>query len=430
MTPTTVCVVGGGPAGMMLGLLLARANVRVVVVEKHADFLRDFRGDTVHPSTLELLDELGIGERFAALPHSRMTKIKFPAGDDTFVFGDLSRLKIKYPYIAMVPQWDFLDMLADVAQREATFDLWMNTECIDLLWHNGAVAGIRYRGQDGKTGELRATLTVAADGRWSTVRQASGLCPKEFTVPFDAWWFRLDKPAHETNRNALTSVMRDRQFVGIIPRPDSVQVAYLARKGTDTQLRAAGVSAFRERLRTLFPQAGAQIDKLKSMDDVKFLDVRLNRLPVWHRDGVLCIGDAAHAMSPIGGVGINLAVQDAVAAATLLAQPLKEGTLNNRTLAHVQTRRRLPTVVTQLLQRLLHAAVIEPVMAGKRDIPPVPLTQLLRRVPALSAIPAYLVGVGLRPEHTPHWARRQPQSSPRPKNHGTSPNSQDYMSRE
>ncbi|MQA61145.1 MAG: FAD-dependent oxidoreductase [Actinophytocola sp.] len=402
---TTVAITGGGPAGMVLGLLLARAGIEVTVLEKHGDFLRDFRGDTVHPSTLQLLDELGLGEKFAALPQSKLGEIEFPFGEnESLVVGEFARLRVAHPYIAMVPQWDFLGLLADAASTEPTFTLRMNTEVTGLVQESGAVRGVRYRTSDGQTGELRAELTVAADGRWSLARAEVGFEPKEFPVPIDTWWFRL--PRTSEGMGAIAPTMGEGQAGVVIPREGYLQIAYLARKGRDAELRSEGVARFRERIARLWPGLAERVDAIKSMDDVKHLDVRLNRLNRWHTDGLLLIGDAAHAMSPIGGVGINLAVQDAVAAARLLAEPLRRGTMTPRVLARVRARRRLPTVAVQTLQRLLHRVVIAPVISGKRVGPPKAMAFLLRRAPFLRFVPAYLIGVGIRPEHAPEFARR------------------------
>lgn len=403
---TTCAIIGGGPAGIMLGLLLARGGVEVTVLEKHGDFLRDFRGDTVHPATLRLLDELGLGAEFASLPQSNLDQIAFPTPDGgQLVFGDLTRLRVDHPYIAMVPQWDLLDLLADAAHDEPSFTLRMNTEVTGMLRDGGTVTGVRLREPDGTASELRADLTVAADGRASIARDGGALPAVEYPVPFDAWWLRLPRHADD-GVAALAPAMRAKHVAVVIPREGYYQIAYLGPKGTDAELRAAGIEAFRQRLAELLPWLSDRVDALESMDDVKVLDVRLNRLRRWHQPGLLCIGDAAHAMSPIGGVGINLAVQDAVAAARLLAGPLRRHRACATELAKVRARRRLPTVLVQGLQRLLHRVVIKAVMDGRRDGPPEPVIRLLRRVPQLSIVPAYLLGVGLRPERAPEFARR------------------------
>ena len=411
---TTCLVVGGGPAGMVLGLLLARAGVEVSVLEKHADFLRDFRGDTVHPSTLQLLDELGLGERFAALPQSQLREVAFPLGGGRrIVVADLRRLKVRYPYVAMVPQWDLLNLLAGTAAEEPSFTLRMRTEVTDLVREAGRVRGVRYHTADGATGDIQADLTVACDGRWSIARRQADLRPREFPVPIDAWWFRL--PRHERdNVSALMPQAAKGRFAVVIPRPEHLQIAYIGRKGADPQLRADGIESFRRNIVELIPWVADRIDELRSMDDVKYLDVRLNRLSRWHVDGLLCIGDAAHAMSPVGGVGINLAVQDAVAAATLLAEPLLTGSLSPATLGRVRTRRLLPTILVQSMQRIMHRAVVAPIVEGRRMGPPGPVLNLVTQLPQLSYIPAYLIGVGFRPEHAPAFARRpQPASAGR-----------------
>jgi 2-polyprenyl-6-methoxyphenol hydroxylase-like FAD-dependent oxidoreductase len=407
MTERTTCVVvGAGPAGMVLGLLLARAGVAVTVLEKHGDFLRDFRGDTVHPSTLQLLDELGLGERFAELPHSRLDEVAFPIGaDGSVVIADFRRLKVRYPYIAMVPQWDLLNLLAAAAQEEPSFVLRMNTEVTGLVRDATTVQGVRYRTPDGASGEIRADLTVACDGRWSIARQQADLRPKEFPVPIDAWWFRLPRTPDD-RLTALTPRAGKGRFAIVIPRENFLQIAYIGKKGTDAQLRARGIESFRRDIAELMPELTDRVGALESMDDVKHLDVRLNRLNRWHVDGLLCIGDAAHAMSPVGGVGINLAVQDAVAAATLLAEPLRTGAVTPALLAAVRSRRLLPTILVQALQRALHRALVAPIVEGRRMGPPKPVLAFLRRVPRASFVPAYLIGVGLRPEHAPPFARR------------------------
>ncbi|MEB3022097.1 FAD-dependent oxidoreductase [[Mycobacterium] crassicus] len=402
MTDSTDCaIVGGGPAGMVLGLLLARAGVRVTLLEKHPDFLRDFRGDTVHPTTLRLLGELGLWDRFSTLAHSQIHQVTLDVAGRSVTMVDFGRLRRQpYPYVAMVPQWDLLNLLAESAQSEPTFTLRMSTEVTGLVHENGRVVGVSYRGPDGP-GELRAGLTVACDGRTSVARQEAGLSAREFPVNFDVWWFRL--PNSGDAQPTLLPRLGSGRAAIMIPREGYFQVAYLGSKGGDAALRARGIEAFRREVLELIPEA--DVSALRSLDDVKHLDVRVNRLRHWSVDGLLCIGDAAHAMSPVGGVGINLAVQDAVAAATILAEPLRRGHVTQRDLAGVQRRRAFPTVVTQSAQRVLHRG-LTPILRGKDLNPPASLGVVMAKLPWLAAIPAYFVGVGVRPERAPAFARR------------------------
>jgi len=402
MPETTTCVIaGGGPAGMVLGLLLARAGVEVTLLEKHADFLRDFRGDTVHPSTLRLIDDLGLWDEFSAVPQSRIDHLGIDVDGRQVTLVDLRRLHQPHPYIAMVPQWDLLTLLAEAAQAEPTFTLRMSTEVTGLLREGDRVTGVRYRGPDGE-GELTADLTVACDGRTSTVRRESGLPVREWPVPFDVWWFRLPRDA-DAEYSLVPRIEPGRVLI-MIPREGYFQIAYLIPKGSDERLRARGLEVLRDEVAALVPEADAS--HLSSWDDVKLLDVKLNRLKRWHTDGLLCIGDAAHAMSPMGGVGINLAVQDAVGAATLLAEPLRRWHLRNADLAAVRRRRLPAAAITQGLQRIMHRRLVVPVFAGADGKPPAVFVALLQKLPWLTAIPARVIGVGVRPERAPSYARR------------------------
>ena len=413
---TTCIVVGGGPAGMVAALLLARGGVEVTVLEKHADFLRDFRGDTVHPSTLRLLDELGLFEQFDALPHTKLEGwgVDLPDGRKAPVI-DFTRLRLPHRYIAMVPQWDLLDLLAEAGRQEPTFTLRMSHDVTGLLYESGRVVGVRYDSPDGP-GELRADLTIACDGRWSLCRREGGLVPREYPVDADIWWFRL--PTADGVGDTLLPRFKDGLFLGIIPRQGYLQTGYFLHKGADAQLRARGIEALRRDIVTAIPELSEAVNGLESMDDVKLLEIRLNRLRRWYTNGLLCIGDAAHAMSPAGGVGINLAVQDAVAAARLLAAPLRDHRVTAKDLAAVQRRREFPTAVIQTLQRFLHAMMARAIDSGKTPAPN-KLMRVLARFPQLSAIPAYLMGVGVRPEHAPEFARRVPQPvSPNPSEKG------------
>jgi 2-polyprenyl-6-methoxyphenol hydroxylase-like FAD-dependent oxidoreductase len=398
---TTCAIVGGGPAGMVLGLLLARAGVEVTLLEKHADFLRDFRGDTVHPSTLRLLDELGLWDRFAQLPQSRVEAASLTVGGEPLTLVDFRRLREPHPYIAMVPQWDLLNLLAEAARAEPTFTLLMRHEALGLVYDDGRVAGVRYRGPEGE-GELRADLTVAGDGRWSVLRRQAGLPVREWPVPFDVWWFRL--PRDSSAQYSLIPRTAPGRVLIMIPREGYFQIAYMIPKGTDAELRSRGLPAFRDEVAGLVPEA--DVTGLTSWDDVKFLDVQLNRLTRWYAPGLLCIGDAAHAMSPVGGVGINVAVQDAVGAATLLAEPLRRGVVTEKDLAAVQRRRMPAAALIQAVQRLLHRRLMGPILGGQSADPPAALVKVLHRLPWLAVIPAYVVGVGIRSEHAPAFARR------------------------
>jgi len=400
---------------MMLGLLLARAGVDVTVLEKHRDFLDDFRGDTVHPATLDLLDDLGLGDRFAALPRSQVTEVVLPdergglqrIGD----FGLLGRLGVRHPYMTIVPQWDLLELLAAAGRGEPTFRLRMGTEATSVVRAHGRVVGVRYRTAAGAgahgEGEIRADLTVACDGRHSVLRAASGLPVSEFQVPFDTWWFRLSRREGEQS-GVLTRKAGRGRFAVVIPRQDYFQVGYVAPKGIDGQLRARGIAAFRDDVAELLPEYADRVGELVSMDDVKHLDVQLNRLRRWHVDGLLCIGDAAHAMSPVGGMGVNLAVQDAVATATLLAEPLRRGEVGVKHLARVRRRRLPATWLVQALQRIMHADLAGPLRTGTLAGPPGPMVTAIRRFPALQVVPVYLIGVGFRPERAPAFAHRLP----------------------
>ena len=401
MAEVDCCIAGGGPAGMMLGLLLARQGRSVVVLEKHGDFLRDFRGDTVHPSTLRLLDELGLAEEFLRLPHQQVTKLGVTTDEGTYVLADFARLPGKFPFLALVPQWDLLDFLADRARRYPDFEVRMDAEVVGLLRENGRVTGVRWRTPGGGERDVRAQLTVAADGRDSTLRGEAGLRLRAFGAPMDVLWFRLPKAGAGSGSSfgGAGRITRGRMLVRI-DRGDYWQCAYLVTKGGFAALQTAGFPAFRSDLARLLPE-GIEPGTLRDWDDVRVLSVRVDRLTRWHLPGLLLIGDAAHAMSPIGGVGINLAVQDAAAAARLVAGPLGEGMVPPGILSRVRRRRLVPTVVTQLVQRQIQTRVLSRILTGDRPVGTPRVLWLLDRYPVLQGLPAWAVGMGILPEHAP-----------------------------
>jgi len=396
-TISTSCVIsGGGPAGLMCGYLLARAGVDVTVLEKHADFLRDFRGDTVHPSTMQVLHEVGLLERFLQLPHAKIRQVTLDFGDRRYAIGDFARLNTQAKFIALMPQWDFLNFIASEAKQYPHFRLLMQTESRDLLSRNGRICGVLACGTDGNM-QIRAGLTIAADGRHSRLRDRSGLPLKEIGAPFDVLWLRL--PWRDGDPVDLVGRVTGEAFFVMIWRGDYWQCAYGIPKGGFDALKAEGIPGFRARLKKVAGFAAGRVDTITGFDQVRLLTVAVNRLERWARPGLLCIGDAAHAMSPAGGVGINLAIQDAVAAANILGPLLARGVPGLADLKKVQARRMLPTRIVQAAQVVAQNTLLAPVLAsGEAPSAPWPV-KLLDRCPRLRGIPARLIGIGPRPEH-------------------------------
>jgi 2-polyprenyl-6-methoxyphenol hydroxylase-like FAD-dependent oxidoreductase len=395
---TTCVIAGGGPAGMMLGFLLARAGIDVTVLEKHKDFLRDFRGDTVHPWTLQVMHELGLLDEFLRLPHTRITRVGIDIGDRHFQFGDLSHLPTVCKFIAMMPQWDFLDFLAGKAKQFPNFHLLMQTEAKDLLAQGERIAGIVATGPQGHL-QIRAGLTVAADGRSSILRDKSGLTVDDLGAPFDVLWLRLPvKPGDPVD---VIGRLQGGQMFVMLYRGDYWQCALVIPKGAHDAIKAEGLSKFRARLKAIAGFAADRVDEaITDFSQGKLLTVAVNRLEEWARPGLLCIGDAAHAMSPVGGVGINLAIQDAVATANILGPVLRKGVPKFSDLKKVQARRMFPTRIIQGFQLLVQNRFLEPaVLKSDRTPDPPWFLKVIDRYPVLRRIPARFVGMGPRPEH-------------------------------
>jgi 2-polyprenyl-6-methoxyphenol hydroxylase-like FAD-dependent oxidoreductase len=391
------CIVGGGPAGMMLGYLLGRAGIDVVVLEKHADFFRDFRGDTVHPSTLQVMDELGLIDGFLKLPHQRLQKLDGMFGGTSVRIADLSRVDTKYPFIAFMPQWDFLNFLREAGLRFSSLKVMMNAEAVDLIRQGDQIAGVRVTTPEGML-DIRADLTIACDGRHSIVRERAGLAVEEIGAPMDVLWFRAGRRPDETE-NVFARVEPGSMMV-TFDRGDYWQCAYVIAKGQYDAVKARGLPALLDNVARMAPILKAGLSDVKGWDDVKLLTVAINRLKRWTLPGLLCIGDAAHAMSPVGGVGVNLAVQDAVATANLLAAKLASGCPSEDELDAVRRRREFPVKVTQRMQVTAQNNIINAALKSGGQPVKVPLVvRLITAVPWLQGITARFVGVGVRPEH-------------------------------
>ena len=393
---TCCCIVGGGPCGLMLGFLLARAGVDVTVLEKHGDFLRDFRGDTIHPSTMEVMFELGLLDQFLKLPHKKEAVIAERFGRDEYALADFRHLPTRAKFLALMPQWDFLNFLAQQARNYPSFRLLMQAEAVELIEEADQVTGVRANTPDGAI-EVHAELTVGCDGRNSAVRACSGLIVEDLGAPMDALWFRLPRNANDPDKT--TARIDAGRGIILMDRGDYWQCAFLILKGSIEETQRAGLPALRDSVVQLVPTFADRVEGLVNWDQIKLLSAKVNRLPRWYRPGLLCIGDAAHAMSPALGVGVSLAVQDAVAAANVLWRPLATGTLRQDDLKRVQKRREFPTRVTQRLQMFLHEAISRALHADGHVLKAPLSVRLLARLPLLRRIPGRLVGMGVRPEH-------------------------------
>ena len=393
---TRCCIAGGGPAGMMLGYLLARAGVDTVVLEKHADFLRDFRGDTIHPSTLDVMHELGLLDEFLQRPHDEMRQVDGQIGDERLTMADFSHLPTHCKFIAFMPQWDFLDFLAAQGRRYPAFHLHMQSEVTALLQEGGRIHGVRAKASQGEL-EIHADLVIGADGRHSVVREQAQMQVLNLGAPIDVLWMRL--PRKQTDPPQTLGRVDNGHIMVMLNRGDYWQCAYVINKGGIDAIKADGLEAFRRQIAGLAPYLDDRVCELESWDDIKLLTVSVDRLQEWHKPGLLCIGDAAHAMSPIGGVGINLAIQDAVAAANILAPAFQRGKPTRDDLAAVQQRRMLPTRATQWMQIQIQDRVLSRVLASRKRATLPWQLKLFRAWPWLRRWPARFIGVGVRPEH-------------------------------
>jgi len=393
---TRCCIAGGGPAGMMLGYLLARAGVEVIVLEKHADFLRDFRGDTIHPSTLEVMYELGLLDKFLERPHQEIREFAGQFGDELIPLADLTHLPTHCKFLAFMPQWDFLDFLKDEAEGFPAFHLMMEAEVTELIEEGNKIVGVRARTPQEEV-EIRATLVVGADGRKSVVRERAGLQVESLGAPIDVLWFRLSR--HPNDPGQVMGRFGSGKIMVMLNRDDYWQCAFVIPKGQLEEIKRRGLPAFRDDIVSISPFLRDRVAELKDWEQTKLLTVLVDRLRKWYRNGLLCIGDAAHAMSPVGGVGINLAIQDAVATANILADPLRADYVSLSHLQKVQLRREWPTRVTQWAQVQIQNYVLTPRLARGAQVKPPMVLRLFQRFPVLRRIPARLIGIGVRPEH-------------------------------
>jgi 2-polyprenyl-6-methoxyphenol hydroxylase-like FAD-dependent oxidoreductase len=392
---TTCCIVGGGPAGIMLGYLLGRAGVQVTVLEKHADFFRDFRGDTVHPSTLQLMSELGLLRDLLKLPHQQLTSVGGTFGDYAFQAADFRYVPGPCKFVALMPQWDFLNFLSSKAREYPSFDLRMQHEAVSLLRNNGRVFGVEVRTPAG-TAQIHADLVIGCDGRHAVTRQAANLELIESGVPIDVLWFRISRKPEDSDQ--LFGNINYGKVLILINRGDYFQAGFIIRKGSFEEIKNRGLDSFRKSLVQIAPYLIDRVHEIQDWDQISLLSVQINRLRRWHRPGLLCIGDAAHAMSPAGGVGINLAIQDAVATANLLAGPLRRKRVTEDLLAAVQDRREFPTRVTQFMQVTAHKG-FEYVFAHPGALKAPWQLKAMTRIPGIQHLTARFVGIGVRPEH-------------------------------
>ncbi len=390
---TTCCIVGAGPAGAVLALMLARNGVPVTLLELHRNFEREFRGDTLHPSAMEIMDELGLASRLLELPHTKLRRFAFQAGTRSFTFADFSRLKTRFPYITLLPQARFLEFIIEEARRYPDFKLMTHANARELVRENGRICGVRYTQDSGAVRELRALLTVAADGRFSRLRKVAGLKPVASSPPMDVLWFRM--PKHPGDTLGFGGRIAAGRILAVLERPDHYQLGYVIAKGSYRELRDAGLEKLQESLATLAPELDDRLDTLQSWQQISVLSVESSCLRKWHLPGLLLIGDAAHVMSPVAGVGINYAIQDAIVSANLLSQPLRAARVDDAHLAAVQSARYLPTRVIQAFQAFVQRQIVRQALNSNAAFKPPPAL----RLPGLRTLPTYLIGFGIRRAH-------------------------------